>query len=305
MNMKILIENVASLLLFGLIGWILGKKRLLTTVNIKLLSVLIVWLFLPCNFFLSFSRNFTVAYLTEKYPVILTSVVVILVLISLNSLIIPRLVKETYRQNLLKYSLTAPNYGYVGLPLIQSVYGDLMLFNAQVFALPISVFTSTEGYRMLTNSGKTSWKKLFSPMIVAIMLGCIVGLTGLRLPSVLTNVVSKSSDCMGPVSMLMAGITISDYPLGSILRDKQAYVVALFRLLVIPLSLCLILSRFFPMDVVRIAVLLYAMPCGLNVIVYPKMIGEDCKPGAAMALISTVSCLVTIPFCMQVLEWIC
>jgi len=305
MNMKALIENVAVLLIFGLIGWLLGKKRILTSANLKLLSTLIVWVFLPCNFFQNFAKNFTVAYISEKYPMLLVSIVVVAQLVLLNSLIIPRIVKEPYRQNVLKYSLTAPNYGYMGFPLIQSVYGDLTLLNAQVFALPISIFTSTEGYRMLTNSGKASLKKLISPMIVAILLGCVIGLTGVKLPAVLTKVVAKSSDCMGPISMLMAGITISDYPLGTILRDKQAYVVSLFRLLVIPLTLCLILSRFMPVDVVRVAVLLFAMPCGLNTIVYPKMIGEDCKPGAAMALISTVSCLVTIPFCMQVLEWVC
>ena len=53
-----------------------------------------------------------------------------------------------------------------------------------------------------------------------------------------------------------------------------------------------------------IVVLIYCMPCGLNTIVYPKMIGEDCRPGASMAMISTVCCLATIPLCMQVLEWV-
>ena len=53
-----------------------------------------------------------------------------------------------------------------------------------------------------------------------------------------------------------------------------------------------------------IVVLLYAMPCGLNTIVFPKMVGEDCRPGASMAMISTVACLLTIPLCMQILAWI-
>jgi len=305
--MQALIENVAVLLIFGVIGWFLGKRHILTSQNLKLLSVLEVWVFLPCNSLQSFSRNFTVAYISERYPLIIVSVIVLVSLMTLNAVVIPRIIKTggTYRQHILQYSLTVANFGYMGYALIQGAYGDLMLMNAQVFALPMSIYTSTEGYRLLTNSGKVSFKKLISPMIVAILIGCILGLTGLQMPRVLADVVSKGSACMGPISMLLAGITVSDYPLDHILKDKQAYVVSFLRLLVIPLVLCLILSRFCPRETVLVAVLLYAMPCGLNTILYPRMIGEDCRPGASMALISTIASLATIPICMQVMEMLC
>ena len=302
-----MIENVAVLLIFGVIGWFLGKRHILTSQNLKLLSVLEVWVFLPCNSLQSFSKNFTVEYISERYPLIIVSVIVLVSLMALNALVIPKVIKTggTYRQHVLEYSLTVANFGYMGYALIQGAYGDLMLLNAQVFALPMSIYTSTEGYRLLTNSGKVSLKKLISPMIVAIFIGCILGLTGIRMPRILADVVSKGSSCMGPISMLLAGITVSDYPLSHILKDKQAYVVSLLRLLVIPLTLALILSRVCPREIVLVAVLLYAMPCGLNTIVYPRMIGEDCRPGASMALISTVASLATIPICMQVMEWLC
>ena len=305
--MQALIENVAVLLIFGVIGWFLGKRHILTSQNLKLLSVLEVWVFLPCNSLQSFSRNFTVDYISERYPLIIVSVIVLVSLMVLNAVVIPRIIKTggTYRQHVLQYSLTVANFGYMGYALIQGAYGDLMLLNAQVFALPMSIYTSTEGYRLLTNSGKVSFKKLISPMIVAIFIGCILGLTGIQMPSVLASVVSKGSACMGPISMLLAGITVSDYPLDHILKDKQAYVVSFLRLLVIPLALCLILSRFCPREIVLVAVLLYAMPCGLNTIVYPRMIGEDCRPGASMALISTVASVATIPICMHVMELLC
>lgn len=305
--MQALIENVAVLLIFGVIGWFLGKRHILTSQNLKLLSVLEVWVFLPCNSLQSFSRNFTAAYISERYPLIIVSVIVLVSLMVLNAIVIPKIIRTggTYRQHVLQYSLTVANFGYMGYALIQGAYGDLMLLNAQVFALPMSIYTSTEGYRLLTNSGKVSLKKLISPMIVAIFIGCILGLTGIQMPSVLASVVSKGSACMGPISMLLAGITVSDYPLDHILKDKQAYVVSFLRLLVIPAALALILSRFCPREIVLVAVLLYAMPCGLNTIVYPRMIGEDCRPGASMALISTVASLATIPICMQIVEWLC
>ena len=303
MIMQALIENVAVLLIFGLIGWLLGTFHILSSQNLKLLSVLEVWLFLPSNYLLNFSKNFTIAYISEKYTLLIVSVLVLSSLVAINAFVIPRVVRnDPYRQHVLRYALTVANYGYMGYPLIQGVYGDLMLLNAQVFSLPMAMYTSTEGYRMLTNTGKISLKKLINPMIVSILIGCVLGLTGWKLPSVLQSVISKSSACMGPVSMLLAGITISDYPLRLNLRDKQAYVVSFLRLLVIPIALCLVLSTFLPKEIVLVVVLMYAMPCGLNTIIYPRMIGEDCRPGAAMAMISTVASLATIPICIQVLE---
>ena len=295
-------ENVAVLLIFGLIGWVLGKRHILSSQNLKLLSVLEVWVFLPCNALRSFSENFTVEYFLEKYPLMIVSAVIVVLFFAINSRAVPRFVQDPYRQNVFCYSLTIPNYGYVGYALMQGVYGDLMLLNAQLFSLPMSIFTYTEGYRMLTNTGKVSWKKMLNPSIIAIAVGCVLGLTGWGLPSLAANVVDKGSACMGPISMLLAGITISDYPLDMLLKDKAAYAISFFRLLVIPMLLALVLSPFLDRETVLVAVLLYACPCGLNTIVYPRLIGEDCRPGASMAMISTVAALATIPLCVRLLE---
>ena len=44
----------------------------------------------------------------------------------------------------------------------------------------------------------------------------------------------------------------------------------------------------------------YAMPCGLNTIVFPKLIGENCEIGAGLALVSNVLAIFTIPLCVAV-----
>ena len=49
------------------------------------------------------------------------------------------------------------------------------------------------------------------------------------------------------------------------------------------------------------ALMVLAMPCGMNTIVFPKLVGQDCKPGAALAFITTLSCIATIPLCMWIL----
>lgn len=302
--MQALTENICVLLIFAFAGWFLGKRHILSSQNLKLLAVLEVWVFLPCNCLRSFSRNFTVAYIREKYPMILISTCIVVALVALNAWLVPRFVKGKYQQKIIQYALTLPNHGYIGYPLIQSVYGEVMLLNAQVFAIPMLIYSNSEGYRLLTNSDSVSLKKLINPSLIAMLIGAVVGLNGWHLPNILETVANNGANCMGPISMILAGITISDYDMKELLRNKRSYVIVFFRLILIPLALCFALNPFVNKEILMIVVLLYSMPCGLNTIVFPKMVGEDCRPGASMAMLSTLACLFTIPFCMQVLAWV-
>ena len=49
------------------------------------------------------------------------------------------------------------------------------------------------------------------------------------------------------------------------------------------------------------ALIITCMPCGLNTIVFPRLVGEDCKTGARLALISHVFALISIPFWLSLL----
>ena len=96
-------------------------------------------------------------------------------------------------------------------------------------------------------------------------------------------------------------MTISQFRLGNILADKKAYIVAGIRLIVLPVAVALALKPFCDGETVLAAVIVYAMPCGLNTIVFPKLVGEDCRNGAALACISTVAACITIPLCVTLL----
>lgn len=301
--MEVVISNVAILASFSLIGWVLSKLHILNSEHVKLLSALEVWVFLPCKTFQGFASNFTIAYLSEKYPILIVSVVVLSALVALNRLLVPIVVKDSYQQNIIRYSLTVPNYGYFGYALVESIWGDLALLNMLIFALPISFYTYTEGYRMLTQKDRVSLKRLINPVFVAVLLGCVFGLMQWELPAVLNSIAEKSAACMAPISMLLSGIMISEYPIREIIKSKSAYVISAMRLLVIPLVLCFVLQFFCQKELVLVAVLLYAMPCGMNTIIFPSMIGEDCRPGASLALISTLCSLITIPICVRMVEW--
>ena len=107
---------------------------------------------------------------------------------------------------------------------------------------------------------------------------------------------------MAPVSMLLAGIVISEFDLKKLLSNKLTYIIVLLRLLVIPIVLGTILNFICTPEIVQTSILFYAMPCGLNTIVFPKMIDENCEIGAGLAFLSNVFACATIPLVFTIFK---
>lgn len=291
-------EQILLLLTFMVIGCIFGKKGIINTAHTKALSASCVYLFLPCTIFNSFSKNFTRSNLSQYAPLLISSVIFILVIIAGSWLLSGRLTKEHYLRRVFFYSLVAPNYGYVGYAMAEGLYGAEGLLHLILFSLPMSLFTYTIGYSMLAKRPLTL-KKLFNPVICAVMLGILVGLLDVKMPSVISQFLSKSAGGMAPVSMLLAGLTISEFDFKRLIPDRNIIFVCLMRLVIIPVCVALALRAITDNQMLlSIAVLFYSMPCGLNTILFPKLVGEDCRSGAQLAFSSVLLALVTIPLCL-------
>ncbi len=298
--MASIFEQVFILFAFGLAGFVLSKAKLVEGNKVGLLSILEFYIFMPCVTFQTFSQRFTMAYLQEKYSLLLISTGILLVLELFARLVAPRLSKDSYQRLVYRYSLIIPNFGFFGYSLMQGLFGIDGLMDMMMFCLPMTIYTNTVGYMVLTNqSGRLSVKKFLTPSIIAMILGSIVGITGFAIPNVIDLLVGKSAACMSPISMLLAGIVISQYDLKDLLTNKQAYLICALRLLVIPAAIFGILSLAGLQIAMLAAIVTYCAPCGLNPIVYGKLAGQDCRSGASLTLISTLLAMVTIPICVH------
>lgn len=295
--MTVVFEQVFILVAFALAGYGLSKARVIKREYSGLLSGLCVYIFLPCNVFKTFASRFTMEYLTEKYYFILVSAAILAVIVLVAHVLSGLFVKKGFQRNVYKYSLTIPNYGYMGYALAESLYGSGALLDLMMFAFPTSIYTYTAGYCMLTKR-KLTPKRLLQPVIIAMLIGCVAGLAGLRLPGTIEEILGKSSACMAPVSMILTGITLSEFELRKLFANRKLYIVTALRLLVIPCMVAGVLKLLGLEQAIVPALMMYAMPCGLNTIVFPKLIGEDCEVGAGLACISSVLACVTIPICV-------
>ncbi|MBR2044165.1 MAG: AEC family transporter [Clostridia bacterium] len=298
MSFSIVFSNVTMLIIFASVGFILAKANLAKPQHGQILSSLLVYVFSPAMLFQTFATKFNVPYIKANYSIMLFSLAIMAVLIVI-SVIVPRfLTKHPYKRKVYEYSMLIANYGYMGYPLTEALFGKDVLINVMMFALPLSVYIYTYGLCRLTNTG-LNLKKLINPSILAILFGMIYGLSGLSMPAFLDNLLTTAKAPMGIVAMLLAGITVSEYKFSELLRYKANYFVAIWKVLILPLAIGFILTTVLNRpELARVALMIYAIPCGLNTIVFPKLVGEDCSTGASLALISSLLSIGTIPLCL-------
>lgn len=292
------LQQLLILYIFIFLGWAFGKRKP-ALAETDILSFLLVNLMLPCKVFQSFAGNFSVSYVKENYMTFVISISLLLLLVVLSKVLARCMTKHPYEQRVFRYSFAIANYAYLGYVLIENLFGDEGLTNMILFCIPFAFYTYSFGYALLTGKGAT-FKKLINPMTIAIFLGMLFGLFGITIPSILTPVLQMSSACVGPLSMLLTGIVLSNFNVKELLTNGKAYIFTVLRLMVLPLlvfGFCKLLGLFItlPQAVFPYAVFMACMPCGLNTVVFPKLVGEDCRLGAQLAFVSCIASLVSLP----------
>lgn len=293
-------KQLSILYIFLIAGWLIGRLKKDKASHSDILSVLLVNIFLPFKVFGTFANNFSVSYFKENFRLPLAALILLAVLSVISHFASKLLTKKPYERRVYTYSFAITNYAYLGYTLIESVFGEQTLSLFMLFAIPFIIYTYTVGYALLTG-GKNPVKKLLNPITIAIVLGITVGITGIRLPSVVTQVVSMASSCVGPLSMILTGITLSAFVLKELIGDKTTYIFCALRLVVIPASVFLCCRALHLDSLLPMMLIITCMPCGLNTIVFPKLIGEDCKPGARLAFISHIFSIATLPLWLSLI----
>ena len=288
-------KQVLILLIFISIGYFLRKANIIPHSGSGVLSKMLFYIFSPALTFNTFATKFTIPIFKENYMILIYGTLILIALILISKLFSKLFTKDKYERGIYEYTLITPNYGFAGYALMQALYGDEMLLQMMIFVIPLTIYVFTEGYRKLMNFEHVSLMKIINPSIISVVIGTIFGFSEIQLPDVCMEIITKSADCMSPISMIMIGFVVAEFNLKEVLMEKKAYIVAFIRLVVIPVLLCSTLKLLnAPENIVLLALMTYAMPAGANTIVFPKLIDRDCRLGASFAVISSVFLILTM-----------
>ena len=305
------LEQMAFLFSLIILGYLLVRAKVLDNTAAGILSKLENWLFVPALVMGTFITKFTVDVLKTASHLFLFSFAIIFVMMPVSFLIARFLARDKDKRNVYIYGLVFANFGFMGNAVVSALYPDIF-FEYLVFSIPLWMMIYMWGVPVLlmpvdsANKGiKARLKNFLNPMFVCMIIGMIIGLTGLKLPNWTMNVINTCGNCMSPVAMLLTGMTIAKIDLKRVLTDISIYAVTFIRLILIPLvAIGLFYLLPVPKTIFICAICSLAMPLGLTTVVIPAAYGKDTTTASGMALISHFLSCITIPLIFLLMEFI-
>lgn len=293
-------------------GFALSKCKILPESSSKVMARLETWIFCPALSFMTMVRFCTVESIGLHLTNIILALAGVVLAISMAILLARFFVKEkSAERDVYTYALAFANAGYAGDPIVLALFGDVVLSYYKLFYLPFSLAINSWGVGILmprTEQNGSFWKRLLNPPTIAMVAGIVMGLSGLGecLPTFFVNTLDSLKVCMGPVAMLLAGVTIAKYDFLAMLKKKKVYVVTGLRLVVLPIVMVAfifglktlanaVLGTSINNDVLFLAFFGTATALGLNTVVFPEAYGGNPETGASMAMISHTLCILSIP----------
>ncbi|MBQ9784128.1 MAG: AEC family transporter [Clostridia bacterium] len=313
------LNPMLTLFLCIAVGFALCKCKILPEGASAVIAKLETWVFCPALSFMTMLRFCTLSTIREHAVNVLLGALAILLSVAIAIPLSCAFVrKKSSERGIYRYALAVANSGYLGDPVVLSLFGDVALSYYKLYCLPLNIVIYTWGMSVLVPDGNQKsnvFKKVLNPPTVAMLLGVAAGLLGLEayLPTFLLSSLDSLKACMGPGAMLLAGITIARFDLFEMLKNKKVYVATALRLFVLPILMVAFLfglkelaNALFSLEignnVLYLGFFASATALGLNTIVFPEAYGGDPRTGASMALISHTLCVISIPLLYTLLH---
>ena len=306
------LNQMVFLFAFILIGYFLAKFKVVPHGSAGILAKLENWLFIPALVMQTFIGNFTVSNLGVTWKLFVFGFIIDAVVIPLSILSARIAAKDSYTRKICIYGLCFSNFAFMGNAVVNAIFPDVF-YEYIVFTLTLWIPIYLWGVpALLVSDGEkkslaSRLKSFVNPMFIAMIIGMIIGITGLDLPSSVDSVISTSASCMSPIAMLLTGFTVAEIDIKKTLSKLSVYTISVLRLIVYPL-IAIGIFAIIPLDIpdsyVICAVCSIAMPLGLNTIVIPAAYGKDTSVASGMALISHILSIITIPVIFMLLRMI-
>lgn len=197
-----------------------------------------------------------------------------------------------------RFSSMYSNCGFMGIPLVLSILGNEGLLYLTAYTIVFNVFAWSHGVSIMT--GKTSLqhlrKVLVAPVILASVLGMILFFLRIRLPDLVLDTCSYITGMNTPIAMLIAGISVAQTNLPSMLKRKKLYLISVFKLLLMPsLVLLLLLVLPVPPKVACTMMVAASCPSGAMGTAFALRFQKDDKYAAELYSFTTICSLITVP----------
>ena len=310
---------VITMFIVLIVGFVLGKTRIIDELSSKGLSKLIVMVAQPALIISSITSK---KYSLENLKLALIGVGLSLLMhcvISLIARILCAKIKNFDERKITEFSLVFGNTGFLGIPLFSVLFPENGGFVSSFFIVGFNILLWIIGLGIIARGRediKLTPKKVFiNKGTIASLIGFVIFLIpaipvsfcqSFELPVFISTAISYISGLCTPISMLLAGALIARKSLKSIFSTAKIYYLLALRLIIVPIVFCFIFKiiGFTDFWVVFLTVAL-GLPSATSTITFAEVFDTSPEYAAQCVGATTLFSIATMPCIVLLAKWIC
>ena len=307
MHISLLLMNqIIQLFIMIFMGFIIVKAKLLKAEDSKILSVIVLYLIIPCVIINAFQVNYTKDTVQGLLITLAASVftqIILLIVISVSG-------KFLHLNEVEIASIYYSNSGNLIVPIVTFILGKEWVLYGCVFMSVQLVFIWTHCKKIISRESTYDWRKIVLNInMISIAIGIILFLTRIHLPAIINNTLSAVGGMIGPASMIVTGMLFAGMDFKQIFANKRVYFVSFLRLIIVPvialfLIKCSQLSTFSSNGnkLMLIVFLAIITPSASTVTQMCQVYGNDSQYASAINVVTTLLAIITMPLMVMLFQ---
>lgn len=304
MEVSAIAESVFSLFIIILVGVYGSKKKIITPEINKGLTDILIKIALPFMIVSSFIFTYDDTIRTNVLKTFYLSLTAYALMAVFSWLSLFPVKND--KKIILHFANVFVNTGYVGFPVLYSIYGAEGVIYGSIFNMFFVVFVWTYGLLLFKGSlNKNEIKKemlsvILNPSILAVFIGIFMMISGIRLPAPIFSSIKSIGNITGPLSMFIIGNILSNVKIKNHFRDWTIYYGITLKLVAIPLTIylfSLLLNDY--SKAVNSVIVMTAMPASAMTSILAESFDKEKEFAAIIVSATTLLSLITVPALIQ------
>jgi len=321
-KVSLLFISVLTLFCYMIPGFILRKTKLADDGFAKALSVLTLYVAQVALIIHGFLVKFDVGILKNIGLVLAFSFLAHIVFYFAAKHIFKKAPEQL--KKVLRFGIIFSNAGYMGIPIIEDVFGSECVIYATIYIVSFNVFAYSLGRLIYTGDKKyISVKKIFiNPAVIPIAIGLVIFLTGGgswvqshisdknflgQSLELIYKILTVLKNMVAPASMMVIGAKLADINFKGVLKDKYLYPFIALRLFIFPaimwaiMRLCLVFGLI-STDAMAIVLILCSTPAAALTTMFAELYDCDAIYAGKLVAITTVLSVASMPIVALLLK---
>ena len=302
----LLMEQIIQLFLMIFMGFLIVKAKLLNSEDSKILSIIVLYLIIPCVIINAFQVDYTPQTVKGLLIALVGSVMTQVIL-----LIVVSILGRVFHLNEVEVaSIYYSNSGNLIVPIVMFILGKEWVLYGCVFMSVQLVFIWTHCKKIISRESVYDWRKIVLNInMISIAIGIVLFLTRIHLPEDINSTLSAVGGMIGPASMIVTGMLFAGMDFKQIFASKRVYFVTFLRLIVVP-AIALVLIKFSYLaslssngpKIMLIVFLAIITPSASTVTQMCQVCGNDSQYASAINVVTTLLAIITMPLMVMLFQ---